>query len=139
MSEKKKVNDLLKEFPDLFPKYSPLYVRIKFPFTIDCEDGWYDLLRDLCLSIREELKKDPDLKNKFTVDQVKQKFGGLRFYASCANKRISDLIDEAEEKSYTICEKCGSPGKLRSDLPWIQTLCDKCYKEKLEEIRRWRR
>lgn len=39
------------------------------------------------------------------------------------------MIDEAEAKSYTICEMCGKPGKTRSRHHWLCTLCDECAKE----------
>ena len=61
------------------------------------------------------------------VLQVKEKFGGLRFYIGSADKEFFDAIDAAEEESYTICEECGQPGILREDLGWILTLCDEHY------------
>lgn len=119
-------NKLLSEFPDLFPKENPLYRRGSgVPFFIDCGDGWYKLIRDLCLSIRELLKENPI--EDFMVVQVKEKFGGLRFYIGAGSDKIFKRINEAEEESYHICECCGITGKLRTDLGWIRTLCDKCY------------
>jgi len=63
------------------------------------------------------------------IDQIKEKFGGLRFYVS-ADSETLDFIDEMEAKSLTICEHCGKPGKPR-DGGWILTLCDECYKSRL--------
>jgi len=62
------------------------------------------------------------------VTQVKEKFGSLRFYVSSAPEWYFDLIDYYEEKSETICEKCGESGKLRENMGWILTLCDDCDK-----------
>ncbi|MEK6880416.1 MAG: LAGLIDADG family homing endonuclease [Nanoarchaeota archaeon] len=53
----------------------------------------------------------------------------LCFYMTCATDEMYDLIQEYEKKSETICEDCGKEGKLRNDLGWILTLCDKHYKE----------
>jgi hypothetical protein len=64
------------------------------------------------------------------VTQVKEKWGGLRFYVGSASGEFFDLIDAAEEESYTICEECGEPGKLREDLGWILTLCDEHYEQR---------
>jgi hypothetical protein len=64
------------------------------------------------------------------VTQVKEKWGGLRFYVGSANEEFFDLIDAAEEESYMICEECGEPGKLREDLGWILTLCDEHYEQR---------
>lgn len=119
-------NKLLGEFPDLFPKENPLFRKGSgVPFFIDCGDGWYKLIRDLCVSIREMLKKNPI--DGFTVVQVKEKFGGLRFYIGYGSDKIFKRIHKAEEESYHICESCGESGKLRTDLGWWRTLCDKCY------------
>lgn len=55
--------------------------------------------------------------------QVKEKFGGLRFYYSGGDDYIRGVVDMAEEMSYVTCEECGAPGKQRSG-GWIRTLCD---------------
>src|ERR1041385_1882792 len=49
----------------------------------------------------------------FEVVQVKQKFGGLRFYTNNCPGSIHDVISFAEQLSYTICEDCGAPGEIR--------------------------
>lgn len=69
--------------------------------------------------------------------QVKEKYGGLRFYMTSGTDEIFDLIKKAEELSYKTCENCGEPGYQRSG-GWIYTLCDTCHKN-WDEIRakRW--
>jgi len=59
------------------------------------------------------------------VLQVKEKFGGLRFYISYGTKEIQDRIYKAEEESFKTCENCGKPGKLTGTY-WIKTLCKEC-------------
>jgi len=61
--------------------------------------------------------------------QVKEKYGGLKFYMTSTNDKISALISEAEALSLKTCELCGSEGKLRKD-GWWSTRCDECYKNK---------
>lgn len=61
--------------------------------------------------------------------QVKEKFGGLRFYMTWETEEIDKLISKAEDESHKICESCGEPGKARSG-SWIRTLCDKCDKQR---------
>jgi hypothetical protein len=75
------------------------------------------------------------LNSETYVMQVKEKFGGLRFYVGSATEREFDVIYCAEKDSYTICEECGEPGTLREDLGWILTLCDKHYEERKEWLR----
>ena len=60
-----------------------------------------------------------------TVYQVKEKFGGLRFYIGGATDAIFKRISEAEEESYRVCENCGKPGEPTTS-GWIQTLCEEC-------------
>ena len=57
------------------------------------------------------------------ICQVKEKFGGLRFYVDEVSSEVWDFIDEMEERSFQICEVCGQPGKPREG-GWIRTLCD---------------
>jgi len=55
--------------------------------------------------------------------QVKEKFGGLRFYVQAATDKHYSYISFAESMSYRTCEQCGSPGKTYTD-GWHTTLCD---------------
>ena len=102
-------------------------------FGLEVGDGWLDLIDELCYKLRHLIEtKYPDYitdEFPFEVVQVKEKFGGLRFYTNYTNDKIEKLITKYERKSFRICERCGKKGKLRADLPWIQTLCKKCYLE----------
>ena len=61
------------------------------------------------------------------IHQIKEKFGGLRFYvSSTASLLLKKMIDIAEQQSYHVCERCGKEGKLRTDRSWIKTLCEEC-------------
>ena len=55
--------------------------------------------------------------------QVKEKFGGLRFYVQAATDKHYQYISFAESMSYRTCEMCGAPGKTYTD-GWHTTLCD---------------
>ena len=55
--------------------------------------------------------------------QVKEKFGGLRFYVQAATKEHYNYISFAESMSYRTCESCGAEGKTYTD-GWHRTLCD---------------
>jgi hypothetical protein len=73
--------------------------------------GWAGLVKegfDICL------------KYGLRIYQIKEKFGGLRFY--CEDDRMVELLG-IEGRSYTICEECGAPGKDRPG-GWIKTLCE---------------
>ena len=66
------------------------------------------------------------------ICQVKEKFGGMRFYINEGSKEIFNKISEAETKSHETWEKCGEPGKAISG-GWIVTLCEFHAKEKLNK------
>jgi len=118
-------NQLFKKYPTLFPGGKNVNMKESLMcFGFECGDGWYNLIDKLCSDILKcEGGKD------VTVEQVKEKFGGLRFYTGPANSKIFDLIHKAEEKSFKICEECGAKGELEEIRGWYTTLCKKCKKK----------
>lgn len=102
----------------------------------ECDDGWYSLI----FEISEYAEKIANLIQtnydgnicvwQPRVIQVKEKFGGLRFYIdyipeeySCFNSYLRYL----EAKSFLVCEFCGKDGKpRRKGRGWIKTTCDLC-------------
>ena len=89
---------------------------------VDIGDGWVALVDTLCRRIEAHVALEE--LGEPVVGQVKEKFGGLRFYFDGPNDDyISGLITMAESMSYRICEDCGKPGEVRSG-GWIRTLCD---------------
>ena len=102
--------------------------------------GWYPLIENLCYLIQSHtdwnnkmVEKHPDLKYKpveqVTVQQIKEKFGTLRFYYSGGNDMIAGMVSMAELMSGHLCETCGDKGARRSG-GWIRTLCDKHEEER---------
>jgi hypothetical protein len=57
------------------------------------------------------------------IEQIKEKFGGLRFYYYGGDDHISGMVRMAEIWAGRTCEKCGDKGERRSG-GWIRTLCD---------------
>lgn len=56
--------------------------------------------------------------------QVKEKFGGLRFYiGGGATEEQYAFISFAEEMSYRVCELCGGRAQPYP-LGWVRTLCE---------------
>ena len=66
------------------------------------------------------------------ASQVKEKFGGLRFYVDSATEKHYNYITFAESMSYRTCEVCGAPGERYTD-GWHQTLCETHAKEQGRE------
>jgi hypothetical protein len=70
--------------------------------------------------------------------QVKEKFGGLRFYTDGQTPEQSAMISFAEALSERTCEECGAPGMLYP-IGWVRALCthhaDKAHGVKAVEFR----
>lgn len=88
--------------------------------------GWRPLVEKL---VDDIIAIDKDC----TVAQVKEKFGGLRFYVFATKEGVNDLIDIAEKDSYNICEMCGTREKVTTEGGWLLTLCDTCRKKRNEK------
>ena len=67
--------------------------------------------------------------HEVAVVQVKEKFGGLRFYYGGAPGWFGKLADACEDASYCICEECGRPGAQTERHGWVRTECEECEKE----------
>jgi hypothetical protein len=95
----------------------------------ECGEGWWPILESLCSNIQyylDWINKNHDahpVVPQVTVAQIKEKFGGLRFYYDGGDDRIYGMVRMAEAWADASCEECGAPGKRR-DGGWIKTLCD---------------
>lgn len=95
------------------------------PFGFEHDDGWFNIVWRLCERLEAlvaQFERESGL--EFKVLQVKEKFGGLRFYSSFTDEAISNAIIDAEAESLKTCEECGKPGKPNRG-GWIKTLCAK--------------
>lgn len=68
----------------------------------------------------------PDLVQQAVVQQIKEKFGTLRFYITGGDRYIHGAIQMADSMSEHICEECGNAG-VRRPGGWIRTLCDQHF------------
>ncbi len=142
---------------NLYEKYPKIFRQKDLPMTetlmcwgIECGDGWYWLIDNLCHSIQgycdsridsigfsgHDLASDvlERAMSQFQVEavQVKEKFGGLRFYISSGDDMVYGMIHLAEDMSYHICEECGASENVKQTRGWIKSLCPKCM-EKLDK------
>ena len=83
----------------------------------DLPAGWRRLFDALLIDLER-------VQPGFRVKQATQKFGELRVYLTSGSPEAFRLIDEAEHKSRTICERCGEAGTLRTSSGYVETLCD---------------
>jgi hypothetical protein len=89
--------------------------------------GWHPLLDKIFAILPEDA----------VVLQVKEKFGGLRFYVDYVDEKVLDFIDEVEAESFKICEVCGQPGECKPIGGWYQTLCPQHQKEVEAGKKKW--
>lgn len=70
----------------------------------------------------------PKKVNYVVVDQVKEKFGTLRFYYHGGDEAVDGMVRMAESMSAMMCEKCSKPATMHHD-GWVRTLCDEHEEE----------
>lgn len=94
--------------------------------------GWWPIIESLCSQIQHHIDWQNEQAIKYqrgqpiaqvVVEQIKEKFGGLRFYYQGGDDTIDGMVRMAESWAGHSCEECGKPGKSRSG-GWIRTLCD---------------
>jgi hypothetical protein len=116
-----------KQMEEKFPK---MFANPYGGFAVSA--GWWPILESLCVQIQHHIDWKNEQKEKFNrgegctqvvVAQIKEKFGGLRFYYDGGDDYVRGLVQMAEAWAAHTCEECGKPGKSRGG-GWIQTLCD---------------
>lgn len=124
----------MKNFDQTMKANHPTVVPAKFGFEIG--EGWHPLVAALIAKIDRHLNpfKPREEPIEFYLDQVKEKYGELRFYYTGGDRYIDGLVDMAESMSTQICEVCGSPGERRGG-NWIRTLCDQHEQEYQERVK----
>lgn len=137
-------DEFAKDMEEKFPK---MFSKPYGGFAVG--QGWWPIIRSLCNQIqhhidwandtRERLLKDnpynhpiPEEVKQVRVAQIKEKFGGLRFYYDGGDSKIDGMVRMAESWASLSCEVCGNVGTRRSG-GWIRTLCDEHAKEKSGE------
>ncbi len=129
---------LVEKFPHILCDYGGDKMNTCMHWGMECDDGWYDLLNDL-LEKLDYMSKTSGV--QVIAEQIKEKFGTLRFYFyvknntdselnPCVDEIIQDIISHAEARSAHICEKTGNRGVLCSQMGWLKTLC----KEEADKI-----
>ena len=102
------------------------------PYGMECNEGWKDIIE----RTHEKLSHiDPDYK----IDQIKEKFGGLRYYYSHSfedyndirRKIMDDIVTAAEIEASRTCELCGAncnsdEVEVRSHNYWYFGYCKSC-------------
>ena len=107
-----KMNDDLEKIKSRFAE--------EYQSFIDVGKGWHQIIINLDKALS---KLDPNYK----IYQIKEKFGGLRYYCSSDNNKLArEIISEAEKVADKTCENCGKSGTLVINNGWYYTCCVDC-------------
>lgn len=119
---------------NLYNKYPKIF---KNKIYISCGDGWYWLIDNLLESIQDYIDYSFRYKkmDQVVVEQIKEKYAGLRFYYQGGDDNISGMVEFAEDLSFKICSICGSTNipSSKDESFKMCTLCEKCINEIKEE------
>lgn len=119
----------------------------------EINSGWWHIVDTLCGSIQNHIDnrqrtrellltsnpyniKISDEVPQVIVAQIKEKFGGLRFYYEGGDDIIRGMVSMAESWAAHVCEQCGQPGELRYG-GWIKTLCDHHEAERQQRMNQY--
>lgn len=108
-----------KKFIKWFPKYNKWELNKLF----------YDFIE----KFRERSHKYISFKKIYVpavkIDQIKEKFGGLRFYYSGGDSQVSGMVQFAEYLCSKTCDVSGDRGQLCMRGGWYKTLSPKLAEE----------
>jgi hypothetical protein len=129
---------LCEKYPKIFKHRHGTVQETCMAWGFSHGDGWFNIIDTLCSVIQHHTdwkrKREPfagmtdeefEEIHQPTASQVKEKFGGLRFYCGNADDYVQGAITFAESMSYRTCEDCGAQGSKRPG-GWVRTLCDSC-------------
>ena len=128
---------LFNKYPKIFQDKDKNMMQTAMCWGISCGDGWYWLIDNLCDTMQKYYDNNGE-RIGFTqpiASQVKEKYGGLRFYIDGGNKKIDGMIWLAEHLSYKICEYCGNTKQIGITKGWNVTLCKSCFENEVTNKR----
>ena len=141
-------NYLSRKYPILYQDRHASAHKTVMCWGFSCGDGWFNIINNLSKFLSapylyavdnyefakahnfsaeriEKAREEVEFLRKThpVAIQVKEKFGGLRFYLKNSTPEIDKAVQLAETMSYNTCEVCGKRG-TRRDTSWIRTLCN---------------
>ncbi len=124
---KQELDDLLcKKYPKIFAERHLSEMQTCMCWGFSHADGWFNIIDQLCANIQNHIdwkEKQGHAIPQVVAEQVKEKFGTLRFYYRGGDDYIDGLVSMAESMTGVTCEECGAPGTTGGQ-GWIKTLCE---------------
>ena len=134
---KQKNKELLEKYPWLYPvsEYTgkPLEnYDYSFTWMDDIPLGWNIAFGKQMVEELGALLEKYNYQDEYSICQIKEKFGGLRWYDNGfpteGYEEYKEWLDKYEELSYKTCIDCGKPAKYFTR-GWITPICEDCAKE----------
>ena len=138
-------HELVTKYPNIFHDYAGDRENNLMAFGMECGDGWYDIIDNLCHVIQSEVdfvNEHYSVSFRCEAVQVKEKYGTLRFYIHFFyGEKLSDeqmdrvnmsmniihgAITMAERMSSRSCGTCGAKSTLSDDI-FPKNECDGCF------------
>jgi predicted nucleic acid-binding Zn ribbon protein len=132
---------MTKELQDkLYKKYPKIFAQKDLPVSqtamcwgMEFGDGWYWLIDNLCSYL--QFQTDENNKPQIEASQVKEKFGGLRFYIDMGYEEAFNIISFVQSLSFSVCEECGTTKDVTQNKQgWIRSLCPKCRADRFRKF-----
>lgn len=135
---------LCEKYPKIFVNRNSDVKESCMAWGFEINDGWFHIIDNACKLIQShidwrnqqreraiefnetsstEKRQVSEAIPQFVAEQIKEKFGTLRFYYSGGNEYTSGIVSMAEAMSGSTCEVCGKPGSTGGK-GWIKTACE---------------
>ena len=163
-----KLSDITRDFPWTKVTYNgvePWRDKGTGWFDLDIPEGWADVIYSYMPKLDFILRKY-DLVDKIIIEQVKEKFGGLRMYFMIsphfnydigdyeeeltdeqdkAIDKFQDIVWEMEAATEKVCCDCGTTEDVQCYGGWVHFACPECeakriaaWQEGLEEYKKYK-
>ena len=121
---------LCKVYPKMMVNRNAPMTETCMCWGFECGDGWFQILNQLMGNIQNHIdwsNRNGEVVSQVTLDQVKEKFGTLRFYYTGGDDYIRGMVTMAESMSGVTCEECGKPATTNwptlTQGGWVRTRC----------------
>lgn len=100
----------------------------KYLAYYDIPEGWKRSFGKLMLDEINKVVKEDGLKD-YHIEQIKEKYGTLRWYDCGGNKKIDRITSAFEQLSGNICLLCGKPDVKMTTCGWYYPCCKECWEK----------
>ena len=130
------MDEIIAKYPKIFTDYEGNPGRVNWSIP----EGWNQIVDWMCGCIQDYIDhtktyskgEAPISPAQVQCTQIKEKFGGLRFYTFGHNEVVDGMIKFAEYLCEKICVNCGSMEDVEmSKGGWISPYCKKCRDKKV--------